>query len=220
MSETTIDEQRLQRRADTYRYLSRWYHEPDEELVADLEKIASDETLLETGQLCDVVPNLETLRLDYTGLFLGPFEVPAPPYGSTYLDTPDRVMTESTVEVEEWYRQEGLDIDIDEPADHVAAELEFVGVLVLAEREAVVDGTHERATDYARKQYEFLSQHLGRWISELADNMREHAETDFYRILADETQSFVESDGAELATRLDGVDGSTAEHTGGESNGR
>jgi hypothetical protein len=33
--------------------------------------------------------------------------------------------------------------------------------------------------------------------------MREHADTEFYSLLADETQSFVEGDGKQLAKRLE-----------------
>lgn len=211
------DEQSTERRASTYRLLSACFHEPEQELLDRIAAAASEETDVETERLNKEATDLETLRLDYAKLFLGPFEVVAPPYGSTYLDNPERVMTESTTEVQEWYRQEGLDIGLDEPADHVAGELEFVGVLALAEKESLKAGEDEIAVEYVQKQYEFLSQHLGRWISELADNMREHAQTEFYRTLADETQSFVESDGKDLASRLEALDEVDSDAlTGGE----
>lgn len=198
----TADDVSAERRTATYRLLSAAFRRPTEELFARLEETDSDEVLVAIDTLREARPDIETVRLDHAQLFVGPFEVAAPPYGSTYIDDPGRVMTESTAEVEEWFRREGLDIGLDEPPDHVAAELEFVGVLALAEREASDAGETERARTHARKQYEFLSGHLGRWISELADNVRDHAETEFYRTLAEETQAFVEEDGRRLAQRL------------------
>ena len=194
------------RRANAYELLAACYHEPDDELlrrVSDAAAAAGDANSLEGALSSAADVDLETLRLDHTRLFVGPFEVPAPPYESVYVDNEERVMTESTVAVEEAYRREGLDVGLDEPADHVAAELEFVYVLVVAEIEALENGEFEAAAEYLQRQYDFLVEHLGRWVSELADDVREHADTEFYRSLADETQEFVESDGKRLAARLD-----------------
>lgn len=215
----SADEQSPQRRADTYRLLSESFHEPSKELLERFESMASDETYVDTEALAAAATELRPLQLDHAKLFVGPFEVPAPPYGSTYLDDEQRVMTESTTEVQEWYRREGLDIGLEEPADHISAELEFVGVLVLAEQEMREMDNEEAAIKYIERQYDFLGQHLGRWISVFADNIREHAETEFYRILADETQSFVESDGKKLAKRIEAIeDDDTDGLTGGDSN--
>ncbi|MEM4781663.1 MAG: molecular chaperone TorD family protein [Halalkalicoccus sp.] len=186
---------RERRRARAYELLSACYHEPSEELLTKLEEPA---VLKGTA----TTESLDELRIDYAKLFVGPFEVRAPPYESVYVDSESRLMTESTVSVREIYRREGLDIDLDKPADHIAAQLEFTYVLVLAQLDALESNDPERAAEYLRRQYEFLSEHLGRWVSEIAENMRDAAETEFYQLLANETQSFVEGDGKRLADRL------------------
>lgn len=202
------DTESIRHRSDTYRLLSELYTEPGRGFLDGLDNLGTGVACLDAERLRSATCDPEELRRDYAQLFVGPFEVTAPPYGSTYLDNPDRVMTESTVAATEWYNREGLDVGLDEPPDHVAAELEFVGVLALAEYEEAATGNTDAAVGWAQKQYEFLSQHLGRWISEFTANVREHARTDFYRVLADETQSFVESEAQRLAGTVESVHGS------------
>lgn len=194
------------RRVNTYKLLAECYQQPDDDLTALLTETSNDEVTVDVETLCATAPAVDELRTDHAQLFVGPFELSAPPYESTYVDDPDRVMTEATVAVEGKYRRAGFDVAIDEPADHVAVELEFVYVLALQECEALVSGDREKAAEAIEQQYEFLAEHLGRWVSEFATNVREHATTDFYRELADETQSFVENDGKQLRDRIERLD--------------
>ena len=191
------------RRSATYRLLGELYHEPDEKQLERLAAAHPGAVGIDTERLVDAAGDVQSLRLDRARLFVGPFELAAPPYESVYVDSGDRVMTESTETVRAEYRRAGVDVDLDEPADHVAAELEFVSLLVATELEAIEAKEFEAAEHYLERQYEFLSAHLGRWISELADDVREHADTGFYRALADETRRFVEADGHLLSDRLD-----------------
>jgi TorA maturation chaperone TorD len=64
-----------------------------------------------------------TLEVDYTGLFVGPFLAPAPPYGSVYLEDGRQIMGESTIDVRQHYLSLGLDLSTDfkEPPDHISA---------------------------------------------------------------------------------------------------
>jgi len=194
---------RERRRARTYRLLAECYHEPTDDLRATLRETDDQSVAIPVDELHDALADDRAIRLDYAGLFVGPFELEAPPYESVYVDNESQVMTEATERVQAEYREAGVDIGLDEPADHVAAELEFTFLLVATELEALDAGEFEAAEQYLERQYEFLSEHLGRWISELVDNMREHADTEFYSLLADETQSFVEGDGKQLAKRLE-----------------
>lgn len=190
------------RRARTYALLGECFHEPTEERRGSLAAVDSDAVAIDVSALREATGDEKALRLDHAKLFVGPFELAAPPYESVYVDAEDRVMTDATEAVQAEYRQAGVDVAIDEPADHIAAELEFVSLLVATEVEALEAGDDEAVRHYLDRQYEFLSDHLGRWVSEIADNMRSSAETELYRVLADETQSFVEGDGQRLADRL------------------
>lgn len=185
-----------QKRANTYRLLAGCYHPPNRELYDLIDDAFSDPELafaVDANALLDHLPeSQQTLVHDHTQLFVGPFEIPAPPYGSVYLDD-DRVMTASTTVVEGLYRDEGLDIGLDEPPDHIAAELEFLYVLVLGELEALNEQPAESLT-YLKRQREFLHAHLGEWGPRFAANVIEHADTEFYRTLGELTASFLESD--------------------------
>ena len=194
------------RRATTYSLLAALFQPPDDVGLDALAETDESDVSIAVSPLADAAADANELTLDHAGLFVGPFELEAPPYESVYVDSETQVMTESTAQVQAEYNEAGVDIDLDEPADHVAAELEFTFLLVATEIEALEAGEFEAAEHYLERQYEFLSEHLGRWISELAENMREHADTEFYSMLADEAQSFVEGDGKRLADRLNRID--------------
>lgn len=192
-----------ERRGNTYKLLSECYQTPDEELVSLLEDVESADWRLDADQIHDQVPDdLESLRVDYAKLFVGPFEVLAPPYGSVYLENADRVMTESTIDVMNRYQSVGLDTEIDEPADHVAAELEFMYALIVREVEAIANDEYETAREYLERQRSFLHDHLGAWIDDFTAAVEENTETAFYEHLARETKAFVGKDGDRIANRI------------------
>ncbi|MGM0398091.1 MAG: TorD/DmsD family molecular chaperone [Halobacteriota archaeon] len=193
------------RRADTYALLSNCFHEPDEDVLALLAEAASVDVVVDVDALQGVAEDLERLRVDHSKLFVGPFEVLAPPYGSTYLDGEEQVMTESTIDVKERYRKEGLDIGLDEPPDHVSAELEFASVLARAEGAALSASEHEVAAEYVHRQADFLTTHLGAWLPAFTDRVDEYAQTEFYRRLAAESASFVNEDVDRVVDRRDRI---------------
>ena len=80
--------------------------------------------------------NVDELKVDHARLFIGPFSLLAPPYGSMHLDTTEHLMTESTIQVQQWYASEGMEIDIPEVPDHIRIELEFMYYLVFREQHA------------------------------------------------------------------------------------
>ncbi len=142
----------------------------------------------------------QDLLLDYTRLFLGPMDILAKPYGSVWLDQEKTLMNDSSLAVLELYSEADFEMDEEfrELPDHVAAELEFLYLLIFRVNEAL------RAKDaIALKQardlkQRFLDQHLGRWIGPFAAALRKHAQTGFYRQLADLTERFVKMEAARV----------------------
>jgi TorA maturation chaperone TorD len=137
--------------------------------------------------------SLDDLLLDYTRLFLGPFDIRAKPYGSVWLEGERVVMGDTTMAVRELYAEGGFELaaDFREVPDHVAAEVEFLYLLVFKENEARRAGD-ARALEAANAlKRRFLREHLGRWIGPFTAAVRRAAETDFYRRLADLTEGFV-----------------------------
>ena len=194
-------------RADVYRLLSACYYQPDdafleEEVFSQLKTAlakASPGGVIDAAALDDCFKSsgVEVLLLDYSRLFLGPFEILAKPYGSVYLDGEKVVMGDSTMQALELYREGGFDVaeDFLEMPDHIAVELEFLYLLSFRIGKASDD--EERSHLIVLKQ-KFLEEHLGRWVGTLSEAIGKGAQTDFYKRLADLTEQFVREDLQEL----------------------
>ncbi|MHC4199352.1 MAG: TorD/DmsD family molecular chaperone [Planctomycetota bacterium] len=187
-------------RANSYRLLSQAYHVPDERLATDLaapHAVVARECAGLVG-LAISARDLDSLRVDHARLFVGPFRLLAPPYGSVYLEHSDRLMGNSTVDVRRVYNEEGLEVSSQEVPDHVAIELEFAHFLSARAAQAILDSAAGDAVALAGKRKGFLAGHLGAWIGEFAANVTRHARTDFYAELARATEAFVLEDLAGL----------------------
>ncbi len=73
----------------------------------------------------------DEILLEYTRIFLGPFKVLVPPYGSCYLENEKLLNGETTIQVKNIYLKLGLDISEswNDLPDHIVAELEFMHFL-------------------------------------------------------------------------------------------
>lgn len=188
-------------KADVYRLLSACYYEPEEAFLEEnvfgqLEQALS---ALDSERAVDaksmgayfLESSAEDLRIDYTRLFLGPFGIRSKPYGSVYLDGKNIVMGESTMALLTLYHDGGFHVaeNFSEMPDHVAVELEFLYLLNTRLAEIPVEVTErDRLSRLGRS---LLAEHLGQWIIPFTEAMKKGADTDFYRKLADLTQSFI-----------------------------
>jgi TorA maturation chaperone TorD len=193
-------------RGDCYRFLSACFCQPqknvfqEEKLLQNLTKFlrricpeaalfsaSMEESLLKYGN--------EELLVEYSRLFLGPFGVVAPPYGSVYLDGERRVMGDSTMEVIRMYRNEGLSgsADAGELPDHVALELEFMSYLVFEEIKAMETSDLRAAAEAVAKQERFSLEFLRRWIPPFCERIKENTENGFYTALAQCASTFIGS---------------------------
>jgi len=179
-------------RAGAYRLLSECYHPPDASLLQKLTQRVKAPGRDPFARLPAVGhADVDELQKDYAALFVGPFGIAAPPYGSVYMESGGRVCGDSTADAEARYRAEGLAVTIKEPADHIAIEMEYMYLLVSREIAAVQAGLHDIAADYRAKQHDFLGLHLGVWAPAIAQRIVENAQTIFYRCIAQATQNFV-----------------------------
>ena len=197
-------------RGKAYKLLAEFYYLPTQELkgtLKDLEQQLSDvspEAMLYIKKMKEEIKrsdDLDLLSLDFSRLFLGPYKMHAPPYGSVYLEGERQIMGESTLEVRNKYREAGLDISSDfrHPPGHIAAELEFMYFLILKEIEAIRNSDIETTLSFMEKQRAFLKENLGPWVFEFTDTTEEKAETDFYKNLARATRAFIEQHVDELS---------------------
>ncbi len=144
--------------------------------------------------------DIETLKVDHARLFVGPFLLLAPPYGSVYLEGERRIMSESSMDARNHYLKLGLDLGetFKEAPDHVCAELEFMHVLLCKGMETIQMDDGDAWVDTLYRQHSFLGNHFGAWMPQFTDQIIEHAETKFYRTLGETTRRFIEEECAAM----------------------
>ena len=193
----TIDQETARNRANIYKILSVLYNQPDDEIeqllaylqeslqayhpqLVTLVEEMMEEYLAFNG---DITP----LKVDNAKLFIGPFDVLAPPYGCIYLDGERKLMGDSTMAAVELYKEAGLIIDegFKDAPDHITAELEFIYYLI---------ARYLNADDkkYIELQHLFIKDHLGRWVEPFTARILQRAETHFYKNLGLITKKFID----------------------------
>lgn len=158
----------ISQRQRIYAFFVQLFNYPDAELLAVLQ----GETPKEIGQLLAAAPPaLESLTVaglqeTFTGLFISRLGgVPAPPYGSVYLDE-GTLMGASTLRVAAAYRESGLVIDgSSEPPDFLATELEYLYFLVGREEEGFKSRDVAAARQATGRQLTFLNDLLLPWLA-------------------------------------------------------
>lgn len=204
--------QHEEKRRDSYKLISACYYLPEEDTIqklAELTEIMGGVCVEAAKHVSNMgtETDIEQLRIDYSKLFVGPFELLAPPYGSVYLEGERKVMGDSTIDARNRYEEVGLDISggLKEAPDHIAIELEFMYYLIFKEIEAIGNSDFESIMGYLEQQKGFLEDHLGRWVEPFTEVMKANAQTGFYRGLADMTSDFVAQDAVALKLFLRGI---------------
>jgi len=148
-------------------------------------------------EMADALSNSDLERgilVDYSALFVGPFKLLAPPYGSVYLENDKRLMGDSTIDAVLTYRKAGVELDADQQKDmpdNIAVELEFMYFLILKELDCRAESKPEEAAKYAVIRRDFLKRHLGAWAFKFADAVKTGAKNQFYKNLALCTEAFL-----------------------------
>ncbi|MBU9858068.1 Tat proofreading chaperone DmsD [Rahnella bonaserana] len=119
----------------------------------------------------------ESLGDAYQRLFVGPYALPAPPWGSVYLDKESVVFGDSTLALRQWMRENGIEPHLTqaEPEDHIGLLL-MMSAWLAENSPALLN--------------EFLTMHLLPWAGHYLELLRQNAEHPFYvgvAILAEST---------------------------------
>jgi putative dimethyl sulfoxide reductase chaperone len=183
---------------EAFRFLAGCFYQPKKELlegaeflpalIGDLEEICpAAVSYVKSMQESLTEYTEEELAVEYARLFVGPFGLKAPPYGSIYLDSGRTVMGPSTMEAISFYEREGLsrDKDFHELPDHIAVELEFMYFLTYRQVEALQKGDDELAKEFQAKANEFKSRFMNNWIPCFYKNIKAETDNKFYSALAD-----------------------------------
>jgi len=190
--------------AKIYRLLAACFYPPQKilfekerlfENLHSLVKVSMPEASATYEQLgvCFAQNSEEELTVAYAELFVGPFELAAPPYGSVYLDGARRVMGDSTIETMKLYEAAGLVLDDTqkEVPDHIAIELEFLYYLTTKSIEAVSKGDNELFVRFEDIRSQFVNNFLGKWVGPFCENIRKKTTNSFYLALSDCLESSI-----------------------------
>ena len=183
-------------RAGFYKLLAEYYYPPTQVFLQAQRGNANE---YGTASIPELIPDqrVEMIELlkDYTALFVGPFEVLAPPYGSVYLENEkNQLYGDSTLDVKRRYEEDGLSVVLKEPPDHIAIELEYAHLLALREADLVEENKWIEAAVCRKRRIDFLHVHLAVWVPLFAQRIADKAETEFYRQLASITDSYIQQE--------------------------
>lgn len=192
-------------RATAYKLFAECYYPPGEATREHLRQLSGHLKTLrpqvtETADCMQAAleadEGFDELTIDHARLFVGPFALLAPPYGSVYLEGERRLMGDSTLAAGACYNEVGLEVsaDFNGTPDHIAVELEFMHFLVVKELDARSAGNLDRAQNFRQKQRAFLARHLAAWVPDFSRSVEEQAHTRFYQSLAAATRLFIASD--------------------------
>ncbi|BAE86397.1 TorD/DmsD family molecular chaperone [Desulfitobacterium hafniense] len=192
---TLLDTRDLTQTANIYKLISLLYGSPSnsmEEVLFLLKETLTDfrpdllAILSEMESFFVGKTNDEELKLEHAKLFVGPFDLLAPPYGSIYLDGQRRLMGDSTIKVLEAYREAGLELsdDFKQPPDHIISELEFVYYLIAKYLET-------KDNHWLTMKDAFNDRYLKPWIIDFTNRIASNSQSKFYQGLAKLTLELV-----------------------------
>ena len=158
------------------------------------------------------------LAVDYFRTFIGntqDVEQVAFPYESVYTSPDHLLMQDARDEVLAAYRAVNVMVSEDanttnDPEDHVAFELAFLGLLGNRAADVLCAGDEDGAVALLEAKRDFLRSHLLNWVPTFADDVARIAQTGFYRALADLLVGTLETDAA-LLDELLGVSAADAD---------
>src|SRR5476651_2518766 len=140
-------------------WMQEWpYGEPE-----DLQPIAT--------LLAQFTTHEETQEEAFQRLFVGPYALPAPPWGSVYLDRESVLFGDSTLELRDWMRLHGIELHKvqAEPEDHIGLMLMMSAWL---------------AENSPELLEEFLATHLFTWVFRYLALLEQGAEHPIYQGIA------------------------------------
>jgi len=133
------------------------------------------------------------LLVAYSRLFIGPGSVPAPPYGSVYLDG-GVLMGPTTLAVAKSYREAGLVVDplAAELPDHISLMLGFLHFVSLREAIAARNGEVGEAARWAEGRERFETEHLAPWAGKFTAKVQEAEPVPLYAAAARLLEAWVQ----------------------------
>ena len=179
----------LEHRKSYYKMLSRIFLlEMDEDSLAKLEKMENFEILFPAYSKWDERKKRsryklinEVLNVDFTDIAL----MHLIPYESFFTREDGMIESGGANPIIQLYNDFGYRVDLDKgrivSADHIAVEMEFMSMLIEAQRKARDEDAKEAVEIFKKQQESFLKEHLLNFAPMYLLNVMEQARTPFYK---------------------------------------
>ncbi|WP_019614947.1 molecular chaperone TorD [Psychromonas ossibalaenae] len=156
--------------------------EPD--FTASVQKIKSALTAI----LAMNKPELE-LAADFSQIFLTDTKTGAPPYASVYLSKSGQLFEQPHQDMIDLFKAQGLVVDpsFNEPADHIAIQLDYLGNLIIQD----VNGVSEA-------QINFIEVHILSWLEQFVKATAKVNNSGFYQGVCQLLQAYIKQDIVEI----------------------
>lgn len=137
------------------------------------------------------------LAADFCGLFLSTPKSGALPYASMYIGETGLLNDKPAVEMGQWMDKYGIAQrkDFNEPFDHLAVELDFMGNLIILSNK---ETDEEKQEAMMQEQQRFLETMMLPWIEQFQQTVQQFDKFGFYKAAANLLVSFIKLDQAFL----------------------
>ncbi len=178
---------------DCFKLLAACFYEPDKQLFEEEQVFKNLGTCMHEVEptLSMMVEELgqsfadesqDILLLDYATLFIGPFEVLVPPYGSVFLESKRTIMGDSTMSVATCYKNAGLSVDVKDAPDHIAIELEFLSFL--CHQKAIHIEDPKEYDHWGEEYHVFLQKWVYSWVPGFCQQIQSGTNNTYFRKLS------------------------------------
>lgn len=142
------------------------------------------------------------LSADFCDLFLKTDKHGALPYASMYIGTSGLLNDQPAQDMADLLTRHGIAVnkDLNEPADHLAIELDFLGNLIIRSNELENEAHMNSAL---HEQAEFINRYLMSWLPKFAQKCQQFDEFGFYSAAANLLHAFCQLDLAYLTDEND-----------------
>lgn len=181
------------------------YHSP--EIRSFLTGLSENPTLKSAiDNLVDALNRLQTredaqleLSADFCELFLQSDKHASLPYASIYLEKDKQLNGKPAHAMAKLLEDSGFKVDenLNEPADHLAIQLDYLGNLIIRSNE--LEQASHLETAFI-EQSKFIHEHLLTWIPTFEKECTKHDEFGFYGAVAQVLIAFCQLDSQYLAT--------------------
>lgn len=143
-----------------------------------------------------------SLCADFADAFLGNTKTSAPPYESVFTSEDGLLMQDAYHQMVTLLEEYNININekYNEPADHIAIQLDFMGNLVLQTLES--ESEAEIRANFA-KQHAFIQAHLLNWLPDFEMKVKSSDKFGFYASVITLLLAFAQLDSDWLETELD-----------------